>query len=106
MRRVIIESPFAGDVERNIAYARRAMRDCLKRGEAPYASHLLYTQPDVLDDDIPDERKAGIAAGYAWWDQADAILFYVDYGMSPGMNAALDRAARTRKPYEYREIGV
>ena len=53
MERVIIESPFAGDVDRNLRYARAAMRDCLLRGESPYASHLLYTQPGVLNDDIP-----------------------------------------------------
>lgn len=39
---VIVESPYAGDVERNTAYARAAVRDCLMRGEAPFASHLLY----------------------------------------------------------------
>ncbi len=50
MRRAIIESPFAGDVERNVRYARAAMRDCLMRRETPYASHLLYTQEGVLDD--------------------------------------------------------
>lgn len=47
---VIIESPYAGDVDRNLEYLRAAMRDCLKRGEAPFASHALYTQPGVLDD--------------------------------------------------------
>ncbi len=56
MRRVIIESPFAASngysVEENLAYLRAAMRDCLKRGEAPFASHGLYTQPGVLDDDV------------------------------------------------------
>ena len=57
MQRVIIESPYAGDVERNVRYARAAMADCLKRGEAPFASHLLYTQEGVLDDDIPGERQ-------------------------------------------------
>lgn len=47
MRLVIIESPFAGDVVRNLRYLRACMRDCLRRGEAPYASHALYTQPGV-----------------------------------------------------------
>ncbi len=42
MRRVVIESPYAGDVERNLRYLRLAMADCLERGEAPYASHALY----------------------------------------------------------------
>ena len=66
MKRVIIESPYAGDVERNLRYARAAMKDCLHRGEAPYASHLLYTQEGVLDDDVPGERKLGISAGLSW----------------------------------------
>ena len=39
---VLLESPYAGYVERNLAYARACMRDCLLRGEAPFASHLLY----------------------------------------------------------------
>ena len=41
MKLVIIESTFAGDRLRNIAYARAAMKDWLDRGEAPLASHLL-----------------------------------------------------------------
>ena len=50
MKLVIIESPYAGDIEKNVAYARDCVRDSLMRGEAPYASHLLYTQPNILDD--------------------------------------------------------
>lgn len=63
---VIVESPYAGDVDANVTYARRALRDCLERGEAPIASHLLYTQPGVLDDTVPEQRALGIAAGLAW----------------------------------------
>lgn len=54
---VIIESPYAGDVERNIEYARRRVRDSPARGEAPIASHLLYTQPGIPDDNVPSERQ-------------------------------------------------
>lgn len=90
MKLVIIESPYAGDVERNIKYARAAMADCLKRGEAPIASHLLYTQDGVLDDNIPAERSMGIAAGLAWRKVADAAVFYIDLGWSNGMLAAWD----------------
>lgn len=50
MMRVVVESPFAGDIQKNIEYARKCMADCLKRGEAPFASHLLYTQDGILDD--------------------------------------------------------
>ena len=59
---VCIESPFAGNVEFNVEYAKLAMKDSLSRGEAPFLSHLLYTQ--VLDDTKPDERGWGISASF------------------------------------------
>lgn len=92
MRRVIIESPYAGDVEANVDYAREAMADSLHRGEAPFASHLLYTQPGVLDDAVPAERELGMNAGFAWHDMADLVVAYVDLGMSPGMLAGIRNA--------------
>jgi hypothetical protein len=49
MKLVIIESPYAGDVEPNVAYAKAAVLDCLSRGEAPYASHLFFTQDGILN---------------------------------------------------------
>jgi hypothetical protein len=70
MKLVILESPYAGDVETNTTYARACVRDSLSRGEAPLASHLLYTQPGILRDDVPDERQRGMDAGLAWGGQA------------------------------------
>jgi hypothetical protein len=106
MRRVIVESPYAGATERNVCYARAAIADCLKRGEAPFASHLLYTQPDVLDDLDPAQRKMGIEAGYEWWDSADAVIFYVDLGWSPGMRKATERLVNSEKNVELRNLPV
>lgn len=102
MRLVILESPYAGDVERNVAYAREAMCDCLARGEAPFASHLLYTQPGVLDDSEPAERALGIRAGLAWGPKADATVVYMDYGLTSGMRAGIERAEAQGRPIEYR----
>lgn len=106
MKLVIIESPYAGDVALNLRYLRAALRDSLSRGEAPYASHALYTQEGVLDDTVHAERVQGIAAGFAWWHAAGLICFYTDLGMSRGMWAALDRCGHngSRKPYEFRTI--
>lgn len=106
MRLVVIESPYAGDVERNALYARRAMADSLSRGEAPLASHLLYTQPGVLRDAVPAERKQGINAGLEWAKMAAATVVYRDLGISPGMAMAIEAAHRAGRPVEYREIGV
>ena len=104
MRRVIIESPFAGDTKANIAYARLAMRDSLSRGEAPMASHLLYTQDGILRDEIPHEREWGIAAGLAWGALADATVVYTDRGISTGMKYGIADAERTGRPIEYRTL--
>jgi len=89
-RRVIIESPYSGDVASNTAYARKAMADSLARGEAPLLSHLLYTQ--VLDDLDPDDRAAGMEAGWSWTPLAQAVAVYSDLGMTKGMQRGIDRA--------------
>lgn len=104
MKLVVLESPFAGNVARNIAYAKLCVKDCLRRNEAPIASHLLFTQPGILDDNNPEERKTGIAAGIAWVKVSDLQVFYNDFGMSRGMDAALNNALATGQQYEFRQL--
>jgi len=87
---VIIESPFAGDVEANIAYARKCVADSLARNEAPICSHLLF--PQLLNDDIPGERTLGIDAGLAWYRVAEKCVVYADRGISSGMQTGIARA--------------
>lgn len=105
MRRVILESPYAGDIEANVDYARRCVRDSLLRGEAPIASHLLYTQPGVLRDEHPEERMHGINAGLAWRAVAEATVVYVDRGISKGMQYGIETATAAGLPIEYRSLG-
>lgn len=104
MRLVIIESPFAGDVEKNLRYLRAAMRDCLLRGEAPFASHAIYTQAGVLDDGVEHERQLGIAAGLVWGAQAHATVVYTDLGESRGMKYGIANARACNRPIEYRAL--
>lgn len=92
MRLVILESPYAGDTEANVAYARACVRDSLMRGEAPIASHLLYTQPGILNDADPRDRELGIAAGLAWKSVAHASVVYMDRGLSGGMQRGIEAA--------------
>jgi hypothetical protein len=103
-RLVIVESPYAGDIEQNVAYARECMADCLRRGEAPIASHLLYTQPGVLDDEVPEERRLGMEAGWAWFRAADAVVVYMDLGISKGMAEAVKLAGRMQITTELRRL--
>lgn len=106
MRLVIIESPYAGDVERNVRYARAAMADSIVRGEAPFASHLLYTQPGILRDEIPDERLRGIEAGFAWGAHAELVAVYTDLGISRGMELGMQAARARGTPIEHRLLGL
>ncbi len=116
MRKVIIESPYAGKSKfypvkiyqrwLNRKYARACLRDCLVVwGESPIASHLLYTQPRVLREDVPTERQHGIDAGHAWLSVADAMVVYEDRGRSGGVNAAIERAKAIGMKVEFRRLG-
>lgn len=99
--RVIIESPYAGG-HANVRYSRRCLRDSLNRGESPFASHLLYTQKEVLDDKIPDERRKGIAAAVAWLEVADAVAVYMDMHVTRGMIEGIVKAATHGKTIRLR----
>ena len=101
---VILESPYAGDIEENLKYARMCVADSLKRGEAPIASHLLYTQEGILDDTIPKERELGIRAGLAWHKVADYAVIYIDNGISKGMSEAIAKYRRERFFFYIRTI--
>lgn len=119
MEFVVVESPFAsgtitlpdGLVYRtleadNVAYARACLHDCIaRRGEAPFASHLLYTQEGVLDDDVPEERELGIRAGFEIGSLARRRVFYVDRGFSSGMRYGLRHARDIGQECEVRRLG-
>lgn len=89
-KRVIIESPLAGDFIRNRRYSLWCLYHSLQLGEAPFASRLLYTQS--LDDTKPGEREMGIVAGLAWGEVAELRALYTDLGTSPGMMRGLQAA--------------
>lgn len=103
MKPVILESPYAGDTFRNQHYARLCMIDSRERGEAPFVSHLLYTQ--ILDDDDPIQRQMGISAGHSFIPRMDKMVVYTDRGISEGMKAGIAEAERHQIPIEYRTIG-
>lgn len=99
---VVIESPFAGQVEKNKAYLQRCLRDSLYRGESPFASHSMYTED--LDDGLPHERTLGIRAGLAFYQKADLCAVYTDLGLSSGMKLGIDYAISRGIPVQYRSL--
>jgi len=100
---IIIESPFAGDMETHIEYAKRCLKHSLDKGEVPFASHLIYTQ--VLDDTDPPQRKLGMEAGFEILKRSDYSVVYQDYGISGGMKAGIELAESLGHEIIYRTIG-
>lgn len=105
---VVIESPYASrDVDtkqNNVCYAHRAVLDSLRRGEAPVASHVIYTT--VLDDENIPDRDLGIVAGLEFHFVANVVAFYTDRGWSAGMRKARGHAEQLGVAIEFRRIGV
>ena len=102
MQNVMVETPYAGDVERYEDYARRCLLDSLRRGEAPMAGHLLYMQ--VLNDGNPTERKLGIGAHLAWLRFSSKVVVYIDLGVSSDMKDAIEAADIIGIPVERRKL--
>ncbi len=103
---VYIESPYAesesGSVEDHVEYAQACLTDCIKRGEFPFVSHLLY--PQVLDDLDASERRQGMRGGEVWAVQADLRVVYTDQGESKGMTWGIRHAAGLGQRVEYRSL--
>lgn len=103
MKRVYLESPYAGNVVRNMAYLKRCVLDCIKNNESAFASHGFFTH--FLDDTKPEERALGIEAGLAWAHDAAKVVVYTDYGISNGMRDAIRVHGSYGRRIEYRQIG-
>ena len=90
------------DFARNLVYLQAAIRDCIDRGESPYASHRMLTE--ALDDGDPVQRKLGIEAGFVWAEVADYVVVYDDLGLSPGMMLGIKAHADAGRTVVYRKL--
>ncbi len=110
LKRVLVESPFKGEngsiTKRNILYARLCVVNSLSRDEAPFASHLFYTQTGILNDKISKERIKGLRAGLKWAESAELSAFYIDFGYSEGMIYGKKDAIENQRPIEERSLGT
>lgn len=98
----MIESPWQNG--RHKGYALDCLKDSLDRGEAPFASHLLYTQ--VLDDDDATQRKDGITTGHEFFRAAHFVAVYIDHGITDGMIQGMDAAQRAGRVLVFRRVGL
>ena len=104
---VIVESPYSSEdptmIARHVWYAKQCLLDSLHRGEAAFAGQLLY--PQVLDDRVALDHDIGYSAHLSWLVAAELVAIYADYGISPGMQAAINTAKIKMIRVEYRLLG-
>lgn len=103
---VVIESPWNGlDGGRKAqVYLRACIRDALSRGEIPWASHAMLAWTDALYEADEEQREEGMLVNKAMISRADLVVFYVDHGMSKGMDRAWTWATYAGRPRERRTI--
>lgn len=93
MRRVILDTPYAGWSWPLLSYAQQCMMDCLRRQEAPMVSYLLYP---------PMFGPEGMDAGLSWEQAAEAWVVYVDMGMTHNMRKSIERGYALGRSVEVR----
>lgn len=86
---VYICSPFAGDIEKNVAAARTYSRFAVEQGYIPIAPHLLF--PQFLNDSDPKERELGLFFGNAIMSKCSEVWVFGSH-ISSGMEAEIKRA--------------
>ena len=86
---VYICSPYAGNIEANIAAAQRYSRHAVDSGYIPLAPHLLF--PQFMNDTDPKERELGLFFGNALMSKCSEVWVFGGI-ISAGMEAEIKRA--------------
>jgi hypothetical protein len=112
----MIESPYSGDIDRNIRYLALCSFDAgILHDECPYASHASMTQhPRSKNMFVSDydkkwdvfTRDKAIHMSQRMRKRCDKTVFYIDLGWSNGMKEAIKYCEKNGLPYEERKIDV
>ena len=83
-------------------YATRAAQDAMNRNEALLMANLAFLNPLGYS---AVERDDAFLNLLSWIPRADLIAVYVDYGITPAMQVAINVAITKNKKIEYRSVG-
>lgn len=100
---IYVASPYAGDIENNVRYAQEACKAVLSIDAYPYAPHLYIT--NILRDDVPEEREAGLNAGLAFLARCDELWVF-GARISNGMAGEIKEAERLGMPIRYVDLDL
>lgn len=103
MQKVFICSPYRGDIEKNVAAAKRHARIAAVCGYCPVAPHLFF--PQFLDDSDPQERILGITLGIEMMKDCDEVWLFGS-NITSGMAYELEQVRKLGIPVRlYDEYG-
>ena len=112
----MIESPYSGDIDRNIRYLALCSFDAgVIHDECAYASHGLMTQhPRAKNFFVSDydekwdvlTRDSAIQMSQRIRHRCDKTVFYTDLGWSSGMKAAKKYCEEHNIPFEERTLNA
>ena len=95
---VYVCSPFAGDIERNIANARRYCRFAVDSGSIPLAPHLLF--PQFMDDSNEHDHGLAMFMNMALMSKCAEVWVFGEH-ISKGMAAEIRKAKEKQRPVRY-----
>ena len=95
---VYICSPYAGNIEENVAAARLYSRFAVEAGYIPITPHLLF--PQFLNDADPQERQLGLFFSNVLMSKCSEIWVFGSR-ISAGMKAEIERAQRKNYHLRY-----
>lgn len=75
---IYVASPYAGELEKNIAFAKISCDFVLKQGHGFFAPHLCY--PKILNDSDPLERKVGLEMALTMLTYCDELWDLITLG--------------------------
>lgn len=96
-RKIYVASRYAGDVDANVSAAVTYCRRVIDEGYMPVASHLLY--PQILNDNIPEERELGLLFGLSLLRMCDEVWVFGE--VSQGVAQEIAEAKRLKKQIRY-----
>ncbi|MGL4792077.1 MAG: DUF4406 domain-containing protein [Anaerotignaceae bacterium] len=95
MKIIYVASPYAGDIEKNIEFAKRGCVFVKEQGHTFFCPHLLY--PTILNENIPQERQLGLDMGIAMLKCCDELWCFGER-ISQGMANEIEQAQSLNIP--------
>ena len=94
---VYVCSPYVGDIENNVANAKKYSRFAVENHAIPITSHLLY--PQFMNDDIEKERELAMHFNYVLLGKCNEVWVFggvVSRGMARDIGIAKKRRMKIR----------